>query len=171
MSRRPARRLAGAALAATLLCAGGCAWADRDNRPVWNAMEEHLVPEDDALYYATLPLTFPGGILAFLFDTFVVHPAMVVDDAFEDTADLWRHTEWTDHYYTEMASVPFRAALTPIAFVISFLGRSAFDLPSRAEAESKGSGPEVGDGDAGPAPASTGGGAGAGSTRGGAADR
>ena len=36
------------------LSAGGCAWANRDNRPVWNAFEQHLVPEDDTLFYVAL---------------------------------------------------------------------------------------------------------------------
>ncbi len=118
-----------ALLLALLVATTGCAWTNRDNRPVWNAMEEHLVPEGDVAFVAALPLTIPGGIVAFVLDTFIVHPAMVVDDAAADAGDLWEDIEWAEHYYTELASVPFRAAFTPLVFVVTFLGRSAFDIP------------------------------------------
>lgn len=118
-------------LLALALCvlAPGCAWANRDNRPLWNAYEEHVVPEGDVAFYATLPLTIPGGIVAILLDTFVVHPAMVADDAGHDAGHLWDDMRWREAYYTELASLPLRAVATPLAFVMSFLTRSLFDLP------------------------------------------
>ena len=120
----------------------GCAWTNRDNRPVWNAFESHLVPEEDAAFVATLPLTVPGGLVAILADTFVVHPARVVDDAADDALDLWRDLEWQEHYFTELGFLPLRAAATPVVFVGAFLGRSAFDIPAKqseeeAEAETR----------------------------------
>ena len=118
------------AVALLVLPATGCAWANRDNRPVWNAFEEHVVPEGDAAFYAALPLTVPGGLVAIVLDTFVVHPAQVVDDAAGDAAELWEQLgpKFEEHYYTQMAVLPFRAVLTPLAFVGSFLGRSLFDI-------------------------------------------
>ena len=107
---------------------GGCAWSNRDNRPVWNAFEEHLVPEDDVAFAATLPLTVPGGLVAILVDSFVVHPVQVVDDAAGDARDVWNNMEWREQYYTELATLLPRAAGTPIVFVGSFLGRSMFDI-------------------------------------------
>lgn len=120
------------ALLALLLA--GCAWSNRDNRPVWNAFEEHLVPEDDAAFVASLPLTVPGGVLAILTDTFVVHPAQVVDDAYDDAADVWKHMEWEKQYYTELVLVAFRTVGTPLVFAGSFVGRSLFDISDRGTA-------------------------------------
>jgi hypothetical protein len=129
---RPAPRARLALLFGALLAvlpAGGCAWANRDNRPVWNAFERKCVPEDDTLFLVSLPLTVPGGIVAILLDTFIVHPAQVVDDAYGDAGDVWDDMVWERRYYTEMIKLPFRAVGTPIVFLISFLGRSAFDVP------------------------------------------
>ncbi|MCB9876947.1 MAG: hypothetical protein H6835_05010 [Planctomycetes bacterium] len=116
-----------------------CAWSNPANRPVWNAFEQHLVPEGDGLFYATLPLTVPGGLLALLTDSFVVHPAQIVDDAFDDAGELWveNDPDWGDAYYTEMAFLPFRVVLTPVVFAGSFVGRSLFDIPSDDEREER----------------------------------
>lgn len=126
--RRPTLAAALTLALLAVLLAPGCAWTNRDNRPLWNAMEEHLVPEGDVAFVAALPLTVPGGVIAFLLDTFVVHPALVVDDAARDSAHLWDGMEWDEHYYTELAGLPLRAIATPIAFLSAFLGRSAFDV-------------------------------------------
>ncbi|MHC4845156.1 MAG: hypothetical protein ACYTCU_03240 [Planctomycetota bacterium] len=123
-------------LLALALVLGGCAWSNRDNRPVWNAFEEHLVPEGDAAFYGTLPLTVPGGIVAILVDTFIAHPIQVADDAWDDAGDVWDDMDWREEYYTEMVRLPLRGIFTPIAFVGSFLGRSLFDIePHRSEGE------------------------------------
>ncbi len=106
----------------------GCAWTNRDNRPVWNAFEEHLVPEGDAAFYASLPLTVPAGFGAIVTDTFVVHPVQVMDDAWCDAADLWDDLDWQTQYYTELAILPFRGVATPLVLGGSFLARSAFDI-------------------------------------------
>lgn len=124
------------ALGALALLLGGCAWSNRANRPVWNAFEEHLVPEGDGAFYASLPLTVPGGLLAVLADTFVVHPARVADDAWGDAGDLWEDVPWAAEYYSQLAILPFRAVGTPLLFLVSFLGRSCFDLPPRGAEES-----------------------------------
>ncbi|MGH7336899.1 MAG: hypothetical protein ACREI7_04920, partial [Myxococcota bacterium] len=126
MIERSLRRGAPFALA---LLACGCAWTNRANRPVWNSFEEHVVPEGDAAFYATLPLTIPTGFAAIATDTFVVHPVQVMDDAWGDAADLWDDLDWATEYYTELAILPFRAGATPVVLVGSFLGRSAFDIP------------------------------------------
>jgi len=115
--------------------AGGCAWTDPANRPLWNAFETQLVPEGDGAFYATLPLTVPAGLLAIVLDTFVVHPAQVADDAWGDAGDLWRELPWAEQYYTQLALLPFRAIGTPIVFVFSFLGRSCFDIEPRGQGQ------------------------------------
>lgn len=112
---------------------GGCAWSNPDNRPVWNAVEEHLVPKSDGLFYATLPFTVVLGLSAFLVDTFVAHPIQVADDAFWDAGELWspRRLDYDTNYYTEMAVTPFRAVGTPVVGTLSFVARSLFDIPPR----------------------------------------
>lgn len=132
MSAGHARASVAAALGLAVLL-GGCAWSNRDNRPVWNAFEEHLVPGNDAAFVATLPLTVPGGFGAILIDSFIVHPLQVADDAAGDARDVWRNMQWRERYYTELATLGPRAVGTPIVFVGSFLGRSMFDIDPRAE--------------------------------------
>lgn len=107
-----------------------CAWARRENRPVWNAFEEHLVPQSQGAFLATLPLTVPVGLLSIAADTLVAHPLQVVDDAAEDAADLWRQVDLDADYYTEAGFAPLRAVATPVWFCCSFVGRSLFDVPS-----------------------------------------
>lgn len=131
----------------TLCCAGAialtllpsCAWSNQDNRPVWNAFEQNLVPSGDGLFLATLPLTVPLGLGAILVDTVIAHPLQVVDDAYEDAATLWDSDdlEFEDAYYTELAFLPLRTAVTPVVFLGSFLGRSIFDIRAPVKKMSK----------------------------------
>jgi len=132
VSARRASARASAALGLALVL-GGCAWSNRDNRPVWNAFEEHLVPKNDVAFVVTLPLTVPGGFGAILIDSFVVHPVQVMDDAAGDARDVWKNMEWREKYYTELATLVPRAVGTPIVFVGSFLGRSLFDIDPRRD--------------------------------------
>ena len=74
-----------------LVLGGGCAWTDRENRPLWNAFEANLVPADTGTFVATLPLTVPAGLGAIVLDTLIVHPVQVMDDAWDDAARLWRN--------------------------------------------------------------------------------
>ncbi len=110
----------------------GCAWTNRANRPVWNVLEANLVPEDELWFALALPLTLPAGLAAVLVDSLVAHPLQVVGDAADDAIDLWRDSgsRWEAEYYTQMALLPLRAVATPVVFLGSFLGRSAFDVSS-----------------------------------------
>lgn len=119
------------AMAGLLVVLSSCAWSNQDNRPVWNAFEESLVPKDEAMFYAALPVTVPLGLGAILTDALVAHPFQVVDDAWGDAGLVWRAEtfDFEGAYYTEMAGLPFRAVWTPVAFAGSWLGRSLFDLP------------------------------------------
>ena len=124
---------------ALLPFAAGCAWSNPDSRPVWNTFEHNLVPEDPTAFYASLPLTAPLGLLAIVVDTFVAHPLQVVDDAGNDALDLWRNgnVDYEGAYYTEMAFTVPRAAVTPVVFAFSWLGRSLFDIPPHATDEER----------------------------------
>ena len=68
---------------------GACAWSNPANRPVWSAFENHLVPEHDAAFYATLPLTVPAGFVAIAADSLLVHPVQTqyVYTAYHRSAD------------------------------------------------------------------------------------
>ncbi|MBU0755591.1 MAG: hypothetical protein KJ645_10665, partial [Planctomycetes bacterium] len=71
-------------------------------------------------------------------DVVVVHPASVVGDAWEDTADLlWDDLDWHRQYVTECAALPWRSVMTPVVFAGDFLGRSLFNIPDQAEAARK----------------------------------
>lgn len=127
MSGLPLR--AGSLLALSTL--GACAWSNPDNRPVWNAFEQRVVPAPGPSFYASLPATAPLGLGAILVDALVAHPLQVVDDAARDAADLWdpARLDFEQSYYTQLAGLPVRAAFTPVAFGGSWLGRCVFDLP------------------------------------------
>jgi hypothetical protein len=74
------------------------------------------------------------GFVAIVLDAAIVHPANIIDDAAEDTEEvLWDNFEWDEKYVTECAALPWRVVLTPAIFTGSFLGRSLFDIPRRAE--------------------------------------
>jgi len=131
------RRLLRVLCLATLPLLGGCAWTLRENRPVWNTFEQHLVPASPAGFALALPVTVPLGLLSILVDTFVAHPLQVVDDAYHDSADLWRDIDLEHAYYTEAGVVPLRAVATPVWYLLSFLGRSMFAFESPAERDAR----------------------------------
>jgi hypothetical protein len=107
-----------------------CAWSNPANRPVWNAFEARFVPDDDGLFYASLPATVPLGMGAIVCDLVFAHPAQVVDDAWRDAAEPWRQPmDFEGAYYTTLTTLPGMVAVTPCIFSLSFLGRSVFDLP------------------------------------------
>ena len=119
-----------------LSLSAACAWSDPGNRPIWNAFEGRVVPAEGPWFYATLPMTVPVGFAAILGDTLVAHPLQVVDDAARDVGDLWRTSEmdFESEYFTQLGSLPLRAALTPAVFGVSWCFRSAFAVPAH-EAE------------------------------------
>ncbi|MCB9896960.1 MAG: hypothetical protein H6825_03035 [Planctomycetes bacterium] len=127
--RRPPRLRACALVALLLvLAAPGCAWTNRDNRPVWNAFEQNLVPDDETLQWVTAPVTIPLGIVAIVVDLFVAHPIQVMDDAWGASTDGWHDIDWQAHYYSQTAFTLVRIPLTAVHLVLSFVGRSLFDI-------------------------------------------
>jgi hypothetical protein len=107
-----------------------CAWQNPDNRILWDAFETHWVPENEPASSLALPLTVPAGIVAILIDVTVVHPALVIDDAFEDAMRVWEEIDWQGEYWFESGMVPFRCAGTGVVFVFSLVGRVLFDIPA-----------------------------------------
>jgi hypothetical protein len=111
----------------------GCAFLDRDNTPSLNWVEGHLWPKSAGARVAVAPAVVPAGFIALAADAFVVHPAMVIDDAASDTLEaLWDDFDWDKEYVTECAALPWRAAFTPVVFAGDFLGRAMFDVSDTA---------------------------------------
>ena len=112
-----------------LACAaGGCACLNRNNTPLVNSVERHLVPRTKPAKIMVAPVVLPIGIGAGLLDVFIVHPISVIPDSAHDTVDcLWK--DRSGGYVTRMGSTVPLAALTPIVFTGDFIGRSMFDIP------------------------------------------
>jgi hypothetical protein len=112
------------------------AWERKENRPVWNAFEAHMVPDGDAAFWAAMPLLAPLGLAAVALDVAVAHPLQTLDDCFADTKSaLWSGLDWQDAYVTECGLVPLRAAASPAFFALAFCTRSLFDVTSKEQDE------------------------------------
>ncbi|MBN1901460.1 hypothetical protein JW926_09085 [Candidatus Sumerlaeota bacterium] len=111
----------------------GCAFLNRDNARALNFVEKKLWPRKTGWKIAASPVVVPLGLVAALSDVFIIHPASVIDDAAGDTGDaLWDNFKWDEKYVTACASIPWRGIATPPFYIGNFLGRSVFDIPSRA---------------------------------------
>ncbi|MFT7463414.1 MAG: hypothetical protein ACI9EF_001758 [Pseudohongiellaceae bacterium] len=126
-TRRPSALLA--LCLSALAALPGCAWQNPENRIVWNAFEDNWVPEDEPAFSYALPLTIPGGLVAIVVDSVVVHPATIIDDAWSDAIHPWSLAKWETQYWTESASLPLRVLGTAVLFPLSLVGRSLFDIP------------------------------------------
>lgn len=121
------------------LMLAGCAFMNRENTPLLNVVERRLVPATTGIKVLVSPIVVPVGIAAGATDVFVVHPLMVIPPAARDVRNFWRQR--IDGYVTRMGAVIPRAAVTPVLFAGSWLGRSAFDVgPARRRAEGRESG-------------------------------
>lgn len=129
------RRLLLFLISLNILACGGCAVFNRANTPALNFVERNMIPKENpgrALFY---PLAIPVGITAVSLDMFLIHPATVVGDAWDDTLDmLWKNFDWEKRYVTTSASLLPRAVATPLVAGGAFLGRSAFDISPRRTA-------------------------------------
>jgi len=120
-------------LPALVICCG-CAVLNPENRRTFNFVKQTLVPRYEEPNFWQYCVLVPAGLGAVTLDTFIVHPAMVLDDAWDDTAALlWSRFEWEDHYVTECALLPLRAATTPLVYVPIWLFRAAFDVSESEE--------------------------------------
>lgn len=127
------------ALLPILLVCCGCAVLNDNNRPTLNLVEARLRPADREPTFSDWALIVPVGTLAVAADALVVHPVMVLDDAWRDTKDaVWSEFEWKEHYVTECALLPLRALMTPVWFLPDWLIRGWFDVePNTGEDEAK----------------------------------
>ncbi len=113
----------------------GCAVFLPENRRTLNALDEHIAPTSTAGRWAAAPVTFPAGVVAFVLDVVVVHPATVIDDAWGDTVELlWEPRAETR--FRRAVLLPLVTLATPLVFVGDFLGRAALAIPPRPDATS-----------------------------------
>ena len=113
----------------TVFVCCGCAVLNPENRHTFNIVKSNLVPRHQDPTFWQYCLLVPAGLAAVALDTVVVHPLMVLDDAWQDTENvLWARFEWQDHYVTECGTLPFRVAATPFVYLPVWLMRSAFDI-------------------------------------------
>ena len=118
------------AVALLPLACSGCAVFDKDNTPLLNWTEEHVVPESEDLQTVVAPFTFTLGLVAVTTDMLIVNPVLSIDDAAEDSVHiLWQDTEWDEHYVTECAFLPIRTVLTPPVYAGAFVIRSFITGP------------------------------------------
>ncbi|OPY11562.1 MAG: hypothetical protein A4E66_01330 [Syntrophus sp. PtaB.Bin001] len=118
-----------------LLVLGGCAFKNRNNTPLLNLTEKHLVPKTQPAKAFSYPITIPLSFLAVMVDIVIIHPVMVTDDAARDAKDLlWTISEsdWENRYLTTTASCVPRTVATPIFFVGDWLARSLFDITGKS---------------------------------------
>ncbi len=124
-------------LLASSLPHSGCAWRNREHTPLFNASEKYLVPKTQPARGISLPVTVPVSIVAVTLDLLLIHPAMELPHAYDDTKDaLWdlQWGDWRGEQFTKAASLLPRVALTPVMFAGDWIGRSIVgsDGPSRA---------------------------------------
>ena len=115
---------------AIAISSAGCAVFNRDNTPTLNFVESHIFPKSEPAQTLSYPVMIPLGLVAVSVDGLLIHPVVVVDDAYEDTIELfWEHREWQDEYVTECTFLLPRTALSIVFFSLDYLGRSMFYGP------------------------------------------
>ena len=109
-----------------------CAAFNRKNTPLIRAVENNLIPETYPAKALLAPVYLPVGIAGGIVDIFIIHPALQIKPSFIETKNfLWKIK--FNGYFSEMGSLPVRAAISPVFFSLGFLFRSAFDLDSDGE--------------------------------------
>lgn len=87
-----------------------------------------MVPEKMPAKALAAPLYLPVGMVGGILDVFIIHPIMVIPEAWDTTVE----SLWTGDagYVTAMGSLPIRTAFTPVLFSVMVLIQSAFDTSS-----------------------------------------
>ena len=119
-----ARFLAIAFLASAV---GGCAFMDPHNTPLLTALDKSMRPKTTGEKIAYGPVFVPVGVVCGVLDVCLVHPAQAAVLAGKDTWNLmWAKSRGS---FTEqcLEFLP-KAAVTPVLFAFSWVGRSLFDV-------------------------------------------
>ena len=128
-----ARRVGPVVAVLLAACLAGCAVMERENCRTLNALDESWTPSSTAGRWAAAPAAFPVALVGLVVDALIVNPAVVVDDAWEDTVD-WLWTPKGESRFRRAVMLPLAALATPFVYVGDWIGRGLFAGP-RAEAE------------------------------------
>jgi hypothetical protein len=110
----------------------GCAVTRFDHMATTNWMDRTIVPDNRTAQWAMTPLLIPLCVGTLAVDNLLVAPAVHAPSAYGDAEEFF--TASVGGYYTEMGVLPFRAAITPIVFVGSWMGRTFFAIEPRYDA-------------------------------------
>jgi hypothetical protein len=118
------------------LLLASCSMLDRDNRRLVSALDESVTPSSEAARMALLPLAVPVGTAALALDAVVLHPAVVVPDAWGDTVEvLWTSDE--ESSLRKALFTPLAAAATPAVFAGAWLFRSTWPVRRRTDSSTE----------------------------------
>ncbi len=125
------RRWAGAAAGMmTLLMLSGCALRHESNRPLTHRLSERVIPGSVGGRIAAAPVLLPLGAATLAIDAAVIHPSQELGNARRQTEGVcWGSFGRPGRYVTDCASLPVRAVLTPVYFVVNWGARIVGDLP------------------------------------------
>lgn len=109
------------------LFASDCAVLQKKNRRVTNLLDDAVDPKSAPAQVALAPIFIPVGLGSLVLDAFIVHPITVIPDALEDTYRLiWKDPSGGIVFQT-VVFLP-KVAISPIVFLVDFLGRSGIDF-------------------------------------------
>ncbi|MFB5649472.1 hypothetical protein ACE5IS_02410 [Leptospira wolffii] len=115
------------ALCLSFFILADCAVLQKKNRTITNYLDEKVDPKSAPAQIALAPLFIPVGLVSLVLDAFVVHPISVIPDAVEDTYKvIWKDPSGGVVFQT-VVFFP-KLAITPIFFLVDFLGRSGIDF-------------------------------------------
>jgi len=123
------RTLLIATAAAALLLAAGCAFMQKDNRRLLNALDDGVkgtwVAETPTGRIVASPVFLPVGLAALAADTVIVQPVAATGPAAKDMYDwIWKDPQGSD-FSQVMLFLP-KVVASPIVFVSDWLFRSVF---------------------------------------------
>lgn len=108
-----------------------CAPVEKDYRYSLAWLDREATPESTGARVALAPVAIPVGIVAWVVDGVVIRFGLVGDDAWADVVDVfWDLDEDTSDLF-RASSFPVRVVLTPVGFVLDFVGRWLLPIPDR----------------------------------------
>jgi len=109
------------------LTVSGCAFLNRANTPLLNALDEAVRPETTLAKVALGPIFVPAGVLCAALDIAVVHPVQSVGFAAAHTGRVLWTGQQGPLSERVLLFVP-KLAATPLMFTVVWLADSVFDL-------------------------------------------
>lgn len=108
-----------------------CAPIERQYRYSLAWLDREAIPESTTARVALAPLAIPVGTVAWIVDGVLIRFGLVGDDAWGDVVDVfWELNDDTSDLF-RATSLPIRVVLTPVGFVLDFVGRWLLPIPDR----------------------------------------